>query len=110
MRRYVADVAKYPPLDPDEEARLLQIAAPGPDVPVEAVEALATLTRANLRLVVDIARTYEPTDRPLLKLVQDGNLGLMHGIDSFDPNFGVSFRDHLTASIRAAVESAAETG
>jgi DNA-directed RNA polymerase sigma subunit (sigma70/sigma32) len=47
-------------------------------------EAQRTLTLSNLQLVVEIARTYEPSDRSLLGLVQVGNAGLPLGIETFD--------------------------
>jgi RNA polymerase primary sigma factor len=46
------------------------------------------LIRANLRLVVKIARSYEGLGLPLLDLINEGNLGLMKGIKRFDPAKG----------------------
>ena len=63
--------------------------------------------RSNLRLVAALARRYAATGVPLLDLIQEGNLGLIHAVESFDPDKGFSFRTYATWWIRQAIAKAA---
>ena len=67
------------------------------------------LVRGNLRLVVALARRYAATGVPMLDLIQEGNLGLMEAVESFDPEKGFSFRTYATWWIRQAIAKAAAT-
>jgi len=67
--------------------------------------------QANLRLVVSIAKRYQTSSLPLLDLVQEGNLGLMHALDKFDFSRGFKFSTYATWWIRQSITRAiANTG
>ena len=60
----------------------------------------------NLRLVVSIAKSYAGRGVPMADLVEEGNLGLMHAIDKFEPERGFRFSTYATWWIRQAVDRA----
>jgi RNA polymerase primary sigma factor len=85
-------------LDAGERSRELRRAA------AEGAAAKDRFIRANLRLVVSIARRYPlPPAMELLDLIQEGNLGLEHAVDKFDWRKGFKFSTYATFWIRQAI-------
>ncbi|MDH4171085.1 MAG: RNA polymerase sigma factor RpoD [Acidimicrobiia bacterium] len=101
------------------EEKLADLAAGGGPSKVDALElarlrrdardgerARHELTRANLRLVVSIAKRYVGRGMPMLDLVQEGNLGLMRAVEKFDHRKGFKFSTYATWWIRQAITRA----
>lgn len=84
----------------DEERRVLE------ETFRQGQTARQRLVRANLRLVVSVATKYRGYGVPLTDLIQEGNMGLMHAIDKFEPERGNKFSTYATWWIRHAVSRA----
>ena len=125
VRLYLEDVGRHDLLTKDDEIRLAQTIEAG----VAAQQQLDTAKRvtptqrrqlkrgirhgeeahrqfvnSNLRLVVSIAKKYQSSGLPLLDIVQEGNLGLIHAVDKFDWRKGFKFSTYATWWIRQAIQ------
>jgi RNA polymerase sigma factor (sigma-70 family) len=125
VRLYLSDIGRYTLLTKDDEARLAQaiegrreaaaeLQASGRNIPLarrrelqasvrDGDAAESAFVRANLRLVVSIAKKYQASGLPLLDLIQEGNLGLMHAVEKFDWRKGFKFSTYATWWIRQAI-------
>ena len=127
VRLYLEDVGRHDLLTKDDEIRLAQ-AIEGGIAATEELNSKKRLTptqrralrrkvregeeahrqfvNSNLRLVVSIAKKYQSSGLPLLDIVQEGNLGLIHAVDKFDWRKGFKFSTYATWWIRQACQRA----
>ena len=97
---YLNEIGANPLLTADEELRLTRRVREGD------FDARQMMIERNLRLVVNIAKHYLNRGIPLLDLVEEGNLGLMHALGKFDPERGFRFSTYATWWIRQNIERA----
>lgn len=99
---YLKEIGQYPLISAAEERDLAKRIEKGD------IEAKNLLARANLRLVVSIAKKYvgRSPDLTLLDLIQEGNLGLFKAVDKFDWTKGYKFSTYATWWIRQAITRA----
>ncbi|MCC7420151.1 MAG: RNA polymerase sigma factor RpoD/SigA [Planctomycetaceae bacterium] len=69
-------------------------------------EARDRMVRANLRLVVNIARAYTGKGLPLQDLIEEGNLGLLRAVEGFDPDMGTRFSTYASYWIKQSIKRA----
>jgi len=97
---YLHQIGLKPLLTPAEEQRYARLNAGGD------FDARQKMIEHNLRLVVNVAKQYINRGVPLLDLVEEGNLGLMHALEKFDPERGFRFSTYATWWIRQNIERA----
>ena len=100
VRMYLKEIGTVPLLTPEEEQRLAMAKADGDE------EAKNKLIESNLRLVVNIAKKYTNRGLSFLDLIQEGNLGLMKGVEKFDYERGFKLSTYATWWIRQSVTRA----
>ncbi|MBS6953850.1 MAG: RNA polymerase sigma factor RpoD [Enterocloster asparagiformis] len=100
VRMYLKEIGTVPLLTADEELQLAQRKAEGDEAAKER------LIEANLRLVVSIAKRYTGRGMSFLDLVQEGNLGLIKGVEKFDYTKGYKLSTYATWWIRQSVTRA----
>ena len=100
VRMYLKEIGTVPLLTADEEMGLAKRKAEGD------VAAKDRLIEANLRLVVSIAKRYTGRGMSFLDLVQEGNLGLIKGVEKFDYTKGYKLSTYATWWIRQSVTRA----
>jgi len=125
VRLYLSDIGQYTLLTKDDEVRLAKQIEEGKQAKEELEAAKSKLAvgkrrelerqmrngetaerqfvQSNLRLVVSIAKKYQASGLPLLDLIQEGNLGLMHAVEKFDWRKGFKFSTYATWWIRQAI-------
>ena len=100
VRMYLKEIGTVPLLTADEELKHAQRKAEGDEAAKER------LIEANLRLVVSIAKRYTGRGMSFLDLVQEGNLGLIKGVEKFDYTKGYKLSTYATWWIRQSVTRA----
>ena len=124
VRLYLTDIGQYSLLTKDDEVRLAKQIESGKAATAEldtageltaakkrelrraareGEDAERAVVQSNLRLVVSIAKKYQASGLPLLDLIQEGNLGLMHAVEKFDWRKGFKFSTYATWWIRQAI-------
>ncbi|HEY8901581.1 MAG TPA: RNA polymerase sigma factor RpoD/SigA [Chthoniobacterales bacterium] len=97
---YLREIARFPLLTVEEEIKLARKIKRGD------AQARAHMVRANLRLVVKIARDYQGLGLPLLDLISEGNIGLMKAVERFDPKKGGKLSTYAAWWIKQSIKRA----
>jgi len=100
LKRYMADISSYSLLSREEERAIGVKALQGND------EAVQTLVKANLRLVIVVAKEYRNMGLPFLDLISEGNIGLFQAAKRFAPAKGNRFSTYCAIWIRQYIRRA----
>src|SRR6185295_18866567 len=100
LHLYLREIGQVKLLTPAEEIALAKRIKRGDKAAREQ------MIKANLRLVVKIARDYEDLGLPLLDLINEGNIGLMKGVERFDPKKGAKLSTYASWWIKQAIKRA----
>jgi RNA polymerase primary sigma factor len=108
IKSYLQDLHKIPLLLPAEEIQLARAyrnyyLQGAQSTYTEAFLARNKLIKANLRLVVSLAKKYSNSRLELIELIQEGNLGLIKAVEKFDPELGYRFSTYATWWIRQSI-------
>ena len=107
LETYLREINETALLSADEEKMLSRAIHKGD------AAARDRMVRANLRLVVNIARAYTSKGLPLQDLIEEGNLGLLRAVEGFDPEMGTRFSTYgsywIKQSIKRALVNSAKT-
>ncbi len=97
---YLADINEVPLLTPEQEIELARKIGSGD------MEAREHMIRANLRLVVSIAKKYVNRGLSFMDLIEEGNIGLMKAVEKFDADAGCRFSTYATWWIKQGIRRA----
>src|SRR3954466_15204476 len=97
LQLYLREIGQVKLLTPQEEIELAAKIKLGDEAAREH------MIKANLRLVVKIARDYEGLGMPLLDLINEGNIGLMKGVERFDPAKGAKLSSYASWWIKQSI-------
>jgi RNA polymerase nonessential primary-like sigma factor len=100
LQSYLREIRRAPLLSAAEELETAQRARAGD------FEARQRMIERNLRLVVSIAKNYTGRGLPMIDLIEEGNLGLMHATTKFEPERGFRFSTYASWWIRQSIERA----
>jgi RNA polymerase primary sigma factor len=100
LETYLREINETKLLTADDEKNLAKAIAEGD------VRARDRMVRANLRLVVNIARGYTGKGLGLQDLIEEGNLGLLRAVEGFDPNVGTRFSTYASYWIKQSIKRA----
>jgi RNA polymerase primary sigma factor len=100
LETYLRDINATSLLTAEDERRLAVAIAQGD------AQARDHMVRANLRLVVNIARGYANRGLPLPDLIEEGNLGLLRAVEGFDPTMGTRFSTYASYWIKQSIKRA----
>jgi len=100
LQLYLREIGQVKLLTPQEEIALAKRIRRGDK------QAREQMIKANLRLVVKIARDYEGMGLPLLDLINEGNIGLMKGVERFDPRKGAKLSTYASWWIKQSIKRA----
>jgi RNA polymerase primary sigma factor len=124
VRTYLDGIGQFPLLSKDDEIALARRIEQGREAEKELTsghaiapsrerelrrvardgqEAAEQFVKSNLRLVVSVAKKYQSPEMPLLDLIQEGNLGLIHAVEKFDWRKGFKFSTYATWWIRQSI-------
>ncbi len=98
---YLREINKTPLLTPEQERELGWAI-----VNDNCARSRDHMIRANLRLVVAIAKNYTNRGLPLTDLIEEGNIGLMRAVEGFDPSWGARFSTYASWWIKQAIKRA----
>jgi RNA polymerase primary sigma factor len=100
IQLYLREIGQVKLLGPEEETALAERIRYGDQ------DAREQMIKANLRLVVKIAREYEGLGLPLLDLISEGNIGLMKGVERFEPTKGAKLSTYVSWWIKQSIKRA----
>ena len=106
VRMWLREIGKTPLLSLEDEITLAKHIENAEENPYAAKRAKDTLTQANLRLVVSIAKRYSGRGMAFPDLIQEGNIGLIRAVEKFDYRKGYKFSTYATWWIRQAITRA----
>jgi RNA polymerase primary sigma factor len=100
LETYLREITGTVLLTPDEEQDIARAVDAGD------MEARDLMIRSNLRLVVNIARSYTGRGLGLQDLIEEGNLGLLRAVEGFDPSMGTRFSTYASYWIKQSIKRA----